>query len=963
MINKISRIKKPAKIIAYTVFGIMVICSLIVNTVNTFADSPEGSGAGRDDLLNDDGADPTGSGGSGSSEPIEIDADSPFPSEQCTSGFGGTSWVLCPGIETISEGTNGIYNLLAEELVLSSSIVSTDSKTGATYMVWDYVRGFSNVILIIFMVIVILSQITGYGINNYGIKRMLPRIIIAAILINISYILCQIAVDISNILGSSLGKELNGVAHTIANNIPLDYNGMNFIRIVVGILVAALGGGVVVFRGIQLGAGSGAILSIAIGVLFLLLIIGLAVLIFFAMLAIRQILAMLCVAFSPVAIACMILPNTEGIYKRWLKLVQAILIIYPICSVLYGMSSIIEIFALAPSNGKYGFLQLIVASIACFVPFYAAPVLMVKALNGIGNIGSAVQGLGRRGRQGLIGLNRGALSSERLKRRREQGVDEHRVRTFQRNQQRKSSNNALVRWWGNHRTNSALNQQRYVEAQQSILKREDAEAKNKDWISNSGTMMTAERNKSGEARRRTLAEAGFQASSDYVSASINELDAEMDKKRSTAHLHASTDFATASRNETAVTTDKMRRELAQKATDEFRQAGINENVVAADKMEKELARKSNARFLRAGLNENEVNADRMRREDATKLSDEFVRAGINENAVNENKNRLDIEHKASDKFVTARQNQDEVSYQRLRNETELFNNNQYLKQRQTNVDTAMSNELIKMYRENFATMNKAQLGPTFDSSGTITSQGEFLKALRNSGDENAKERAVAAYSSLMDIGGVKEMFQAVDQLTQAEWGAMDPGVRQKMLEQFAASSDVLAKGYGKAQLAAIQSLRPVQTLSDYLTAAPTAGTNTSFGGRVSIVGEHALDSAGKDTLEVIANTAGAAKHINNASLVNALTTKTNGEEITHLNSILSQKIIDAAAGQTFCDQYNGQRLASMSLSTFNTLQAKATANGANVATWLNKAVTELQKAENAQLLARLDPQIRSQLGI
>ncbi|MCZ6324111.1 hypothetical protein O5165_25825, partial [Escherichia coli] len=46
------------------------------------------------------------------------------------------------------------------------------------------------------------------GLNNYSIKKMLPRLIVAAILVNLSYYICAIAVDISNILGHSLQQAL-----------------------------------------------------------------------------------------------------------------------------------------------------------------------------------------------------------------------------------------------------------------------------------------------------------------------------------------------------------------------------------------------------------------------------------------------------------------------------------------------------------------------------------------------------------------------------------------------------------------------------------------------------------------------------------------------------------------------------------------------------------------------------------
>ena len=63
---------------------------------------------------------------------------------------------------------------------------------------------------------IIISQLTGFGISNYGIKKMLPRLIIAAILVNLSIYICQIAVDLSNILGYGLRAGLGGIGDGIS---------------------------------------------------------------------------------------------------------------------------------------------------------------------------------------------------------------------------------------------------------------------------------------------------------------------------------------------------------------------------------------------------------------------------------------------------------------------------------------------------------------------------------------------------------------------------------------------------------------------------------------------------------------------------------------------------------------------------------------------------------------------------
>ena len=79
----------------------------------------------------------------------------------------------------------------------------TDNKSGL-YLAWNIMLGFANAAFIIAFLVIIYSQVTSAGISNYGIKKMLPRLAIAAVLVNISYYICAFAIDLSNISGHAL---------------------------------------------------------------------------------------------------------------------------------------------------------------------------------------------------------------------------------------------------------------------------------------------------------------------------------------------------------------------------------------------------------------------------------------------------------------------------------------------------------------------------------------------------------------------------------------------------------------------------------------------------------------------------------------------------------------------------------------------------------------------------------------
>jgi len=139
----------------------------------------------------------------------------------CSDETDSVAWILCPTVRAIGNLVDSFYEFIEQLLVVQP--ISTDEDSAIT-QVWRVARDLTNIAFIIFMIIVIYSQITGLGISNYGVKRVLPRLIIAIILVNLSFVICSIAVDISNIVGSSITGYLGGIQTRILQNTDLDYH-------------------------------------------------------------------------------------------------------------------------------------------------------------------------------------------------------------------------------------------------------------------------------------------------------------------------------------------------------------------------------------------------------------------------------------------------------------------------------------------------------------------------------------------------------------------------------------------------------------------------------------------------------------------------------------------------------------------------------------------------------------------
>lgn len=90
-------------------------------------------------------------------------------------------WILCPIIEGSAKIADKLFNFLSEYFLEIEPELLTSKPDGGngTITAWEQARNLANIMFVIAFILIIYSQITGSGLNNYGIKRMLPRLIIA----------------------------------------------------------------------------------------------------------------------------------------------------------------------------------------------------------------------------------------------------------------------------------------------------------------------------------------------------------------------------------------------------------------------------------------------------------------------------------------------------------------------------------------------------------------------------------------------------------------------------------------------------------------------------------------------------------------------------------------------------------------------------------------------------------------
>ncbi len=249
------------------------------------------------------------------------------PLSSCS--VGGVGWVICPISVFLAEGMDKIFDILSGLIQVQPLLISDTNND--LYRAWSIMRTIANVAFVIAFLIIIYSQVTSMGVSNYGLKRLIPRLIVAAILVNISYYIAAIGIDLSNVLGFSVQNLFTTIRTDVFNITNDTFGGSVNWGTVVAIV---LGGAGLTYWSV--GSAGGALY------LLLPLLVGLILLILFVVLvlAARQAIIIILVVIAPLAFVANLLPNTEGWFKKWQQLFMTMLIFFPAFSLVFGGSQL-----------------------------------------------------------------------------------------------------------------------------------------------------------------------------------------------------------------------------------------------------------------------------------------------------------------------------------------------------------------------------------------------------------------------------------------------------------------------------------------------------------------------------------------------------------------------------------------------------------------------------------------------
>ena len=288
------------------------------------------------------------------------------PSENSTStscDVQGIGWFICPVSNWLADGIDFMYSALQE--FLKTKPLETTNQNSGIYLAWVIMRNISNVAFIVAFLVIIYSQLTSVGISNYGVKKMIPRLVIAAALVNLSFTICAILLDLSNIAGYAFQDAFMGIKNTIST---------------VGENTSTWTWSEVISTALSNGALAIGAITFTTELLPMLVpaatLAGLTLLLILLIMAARQALIIILIIISPLAFVCYLLPGTEKWFKKWRDSFLTMLVFFPAFSVVFGGAQLAGILIIQNATGPNGAIMHVLGMLVQIIPLAITPLIM-----------------------------------------------------------------------------------------------------------------------------------------------------------------------------------------------------------------------------------------------------------------------------------------------------------------------------------------------------------------------------------------------------------------------------------------------------------------------------------------------------------------------------------------------------------------------------------------------------------
>ncbi len=321
----------------------------------------------------------------------------------CDGSSSALAWIVCPIVNDIFVPLIGqLDKLITNQLFINTGdIFCGDSTTCNDYhAAWASFRNIALGLMVIAGLIAVIAQALGMEIlDAYTIRKILPRVLIVAIGITLSWPLMSFFVTLTNDLGIGIRHLIEAPFSNFSDKVGLDFGSNTLLSGLfntaavagAGVLWIATGGFAILFS-----YAATAALAVLVAVLVLIL---------------RQIAITMLILIAPIAIVAYILPNTQKYYKFWWESFSKALLMFPFIIAIIATGRIFS--AIALKNGGTDIVSGSIGIIAYFAPYFLIPFTFKFAGGVLSNLGGVVNDRGK-GAFGALAQQRGNKRKERV---------------------------------------------------------------------------------------------------------------------------------------------------------------------------------------------------------------------------------------------------------------------------------------------------------------------------------------------------------------------------------------------------------------------------------------------------------------------------------------------------------------------------------------------------------------------
>lgn len=315
--------------------------------------------------------------------------------DSCALDSGGFSlaWFMCPLLQAAndlvngSSGHGGLLGMFEDQLSfnVSRDLGVVGGGGNQVQTTWSLIKNIASAILVIIMLLMVFSQAISAGpFDAYTIRKILPRLVAAVILMQLSWYIVAFIVDLVDDIGNSLFDLLYapfGGANQLDLGHLLSHANIGTGQAIIIDFVGLVGG-------IVLGLASlPTVLFLAFAAIVA-LFTALVVLIF------RKIIIIFCLIFAPLAILAWILPGTQRYWKLWYDNFIKVLMMFPL---IVGLIAAGHIFAyVVGTQGNGTFLNMIFIMVGVFGPLFVLPKTYKWGGQALSMAGGAIHSVGSR---------------------------------------------------------------------------------------------------------------------------------------------------------------------------------------------------------------------------------------------------------------------------------------------------------------------------------------------------------------------------------------------------------------------------------------------------------------------------------------------------------------------------------------------------------------------------------------